>query len=699
MGLLDDATSMLDAATGGKKTSQAEAEAEFVLKEILSRPEAGETGSIGTSYAGQDDNPNPLDAGITTEFIHFGNVHPDTGKKFPHDIGKPYKPENATVPPEGHAIMFRDALERESIALFGFVSSTKIILKEATESRGAIGAVADMASNLLGGGSGASKPDPTQLDTFLSDIETQIATINKPAILYPEIHEAGKKLHETRATYVEFCKTLNEFYIKPPEGNPLDAAAGALANVPGVGNIMATVQRFAFKMFDLYLAAYLQLRLTHEQSVEEAAHALTIKAITSDYKDFAYTYPIWFKKPDSQTAKTPAGDDKNLLKPVTDKIDSVKKDVGEKVDKVYDFLGMNGDPDKTPGTGALKAIFGSLKGPTETLPEAKASASACLIDGMDAAMQDIHGIPDFVKKVMTRINEANLGLLEEIYARIMAGGATGEIESQHLIEAGRRHLSKKIVTIMAELASGILPGGGNFTMGMPGGKTLDAQQFVAKIIEDKLIHYVDPIIQFTIGDLAGQMEDSRKKAEENGAQTMEVLLGRLPWLTSLMFKNTFFPIWNLVVEKVFENISPQIAKVLSAVNSVFETAKNTVDTASDYKNRASHVQEKAADGVKNLSGLNQLGKSATDESPEAKARREEREKAQQEKDKLDAFYKPNDKDEKFPVVARVSEGAGSEVKEDIPSVLPDTPPAEEQPANEQSANNLPTGGLPAAAMP
>jgi hypothetical protein len=101
-----------------------------------------------------------------------------------------------------------------------------------------------------------------------------------------------------------------------------------------------------------------------------------------------------------------------------------------------------------------------------------------------------------------------------------------------------------------------------------------------------LIHYVDPIIEYTIGDLAGQMEASRKKAEENDAQTMEVLLGRLPWLTALMFKNTFFPIWNLVVEKVFENISPQIAKVVSAVNGVFETAKNAVDTANDYKNRA-----------------------------------------------------------------------------------------------------------------
>ncbi len=667
MSFLDDASSMLDAATAGKETSKAEAKPEFTLGDTLSKPESGDSGFVGTSYAGQDDLPNPLDAGIPTEFIHFGKVHPDIGKKFPHVN---FAPENATEPPDGHAIMFRDAVERESIALFGFVSSTKQILKDASGSKGAIDAVADMASNLLGGGSGASKPDPTQLDTFLSDIESAAKTINKATILYPEIHEAGKKLHETRATYIAFCQTLNDFYIKPPEGNPLDAAAGALANLPGVGNIMAMVQRFAFKMFDLYLAAYLQLRTTHEQSIELGVHDLTIKAIKADYKDFTFVYPIWFKKPDSQTKKPEEKDD-NLLKPVTDEIDKQKKKVEEKIDSVYDFLGVNSGPKKTPGTAALSDIFGKLKGPKETTPDALPSASTCLINGMDAAMQDIHGIPEFVKKVMGKINDANLGLLEEVFGRIMAGGGEGKIESQFLVMAGRRHLSKKIVSIMGDLASGVLPGGGDFSMQISDGKTLSAQQFIAKIIEDKLIHFVDPIINITIGELAGEIEASRVKAQDNKAQTMEVLLGRLPWLTSLMFKNTFFPMWNLVVEKVFETISPQISKMLKEVNSVFEKAKDAVDTVSDYKNRAGHVADKAASGVSSLDDLGQLKDSAAEESPEAKARREEREKAQKEKDALDAFYKPNDKDEKFPVTSRIIDGEGKKVEAKLESVLPE----------------------------
>lgn len=674
MGLLDAASNMLDAATGGKATSKASATAEFKPDEILSAPEESDVGSFGTSYIGQDDNPNPLDGGITTEFIHFGMVHPDTGKKFVH---KSYTPSaSTTTAPEGHAIMFRDALEREAITLFAFVSSTRHAVKETTESRGALEEVGALASNLLGGGSSQSKPDPTQLDTFLTEIETQIQTINKPAILYTEIHEAGKKLHETRANYVKFCENLNAFYVKPPQGSPLDAAAGAIANVPGVGNILATVQRFAFKFLDLYLAGYLKMRETHEKTIEKAAHDLTIEAIKANYENFNLTYPIWFKKapPPEDNASSGSGDSdiEKKINEAKQKVEDVKKDVEDKVNDVYDFLGVNNSPEATPGTSKLSGIFGSLKGAPETTPGAIPSASACIIGGMDAAMQDIHGIPDFVKKVMTKINDSNIGLLEDLFARMMAAGNSQTIDAGLMLQAGRHHLSQRIVAIMGDLAGGVLPGGGNFSMNVPGGKKLDAQQFIAKLIEDKLIHYVDPVIKYAMGDLAGQIEASRKKAQDNKAQTMEVLLGRLPWLTALMFRNTFFPIWNLVIEKVFETVSPQIAKVVSTVNSVFETGKNFVDKASDYQHRAEHAQEKAASGISSLDDADKLKSSVTDESQEAKDRRAAREQAEKDKQQLADFYKPNDKDEKFPVKSRVADGEGQKVTEDVPSVLPET---------------------------
>ena len=93
----------------------------------------------------------------------------------------------------------------------------------------------------------------------------------------------------------------------------------------------------------------------------------------------------------------------------------------------------------------------------------------------------------------------------------------------------------------------------------------------------------------------------------------------------------------------------------------------------------------------------------TDESPEAKARREQREAEQAEKDRLDAFYVENDKDEKFPVSSRVIDGEGNKVEEEVPGVTTVEEGAVEQPANKQPANDQESSsGLPSglpAGMP
>ena len=657
MGFLDDAVNKasdaLDDLTGGQETSQAQAAAEFETGEQISADDENQGGSAAPAPDGGS-QPVTFDFGIPIEFIHFGKVHADAGKKFPHET---FEPETAETAPEGHAIMFRDALEREAVALFGFVSSTKVSVIETNKSKGGLADVADMAGDLLGGSS-ATAPDPAQLDTFLSDIKTAISTINNETIVYKDIHETGKKLHETRAVYVAFCNTLNEFYIKPPSG-ALDQVGGVISNVPGVGKIMGTVQRFAFKMQDLYLAAYLELRKFHEKSVEDAAHDLTIAAIKENYEDHELTYPIWFKKREAETPPEPEPDNA---------IESAVNDVGEVIDDVYDFLGVKGSPESTPGTSALAAVFSKMKGSPETTSGALPSAAACIINGLDAAMADISGVPNFVKKVISEVNTANLELLEEIYARLQANKLEGEINSLALFEASRHALSQKLINIMSHLASGLLPGG-DLSAGIPGGKKLSAKQFAEKLVEEHLSKYAEPIIAIAIGDLAGQMETSRKKAAENKAQTMEVMLGRLPFFTALMFRNIFFPMWNIVVEKVFDTVAPQVAKVVKEINKVLDKAKDGVDTVGDYKKRAENIQDKAASGVNSAGDIGDI-KKAAEENPEAEAREAERKAAADKKDKLDSFYKENDKDKDFPAVSRITDGKGEKVTEEIESVLP-----------------------------
>ena len=54
-----------------------------------------------------------------------------------------------------------------------------------------------------------------------------------------------------------------------------------------------------------------------------------------------------------------------------------------------------------------------------------------------------------------------------------------------------------------------------------------------------------------MGDLASKLDAIRSTAQAQKAVSMEVYLGRLPYLEALLFRNTFFPMWDLLVQQVF----------------------------------------------------------------------------------------------------------------------------------------------------
>lgn len=717
MSFLDDAkkkaeavSNALDSISGDQKTSAAAGAAEYVKGDPLSADDGTDVLFAGTTYDGADDKPNASDDGITLEFIHFGHAHYDVGAKFPHNS---FDPENAKVAPEGHAIMFRDALEREAIMLFGFVSSCKVAVQDTTKGRGAIEEIGAMASSLLGGGNKTAKPDLAQLDTILEKIKTEAGKINKDQILYKEINNAGQQFQQIRADYTAFCASLDAFYLKPPKSEGIgaigDVIGGAAASIPGVGKIIALVQRISFKMLDLYLATFLELRKNHEFSIELAAHELTVKAIKDDYKKYSLTYPVWFKKSESvKKEETKQTGDENkgkngksveinsdkYTKPVTDKIEEQKKKAEAIRDSIYDFAGASGSPDKTPGGDALAKAFSALKGGGgDTSKGAKPGAADCIINGLNATLSDVGGVPEFLKTVIKELTAGNIALLEDVFARLMATGATEPIDSQDLLAGGRKYLTNKISSILTGLIAGMLTGGQDIkTDLLGGGKTLSAQQLIAKQMDERLGKFVEPVLQFMIGDLAGQLNKSRETAQQADAQTMEVMLGRLPWLVAMMFRNTFFPIWNLVAEEAMGQVSPPLKSALKAINEPLNKAKDVVDKAREYERRAEKTKEEADEAKERLSKVNlttdeqQRNKELKDikeqvgdvkeapetETREGRERREERDAAAKEKENLDAFYQGNDKDKKFPVSARVVAGTGIKVKpeDEVPSVLP-----------------------------
>lgn len=741
----DKANSLMDAATGGQKTgtSTADPNADYFIKyekdEDLSDLETKGAVSQGPDPDGSG-AANTIDDSLT-EFIHFSKVHADSGNKFPHNKFDPAE-EKA---PNGHAIMMRDALQREAILMFAYISSCKVALIDTTKDRGAVEELGAMASNLMGGSNQTAKPDPKQINTFLEALKTEADKLKGETIVYKNIHDAGKKFHETRNEYRAFCKSLDDFYLKPPKSEGIgaigDAIGSAAANIPGVGKILGVVQRIAFKMFDLYLAAFLELRKGHERNIELGAHQLTLDAIKKNYENFLPSYPVWFvkqltdeekkKKEDDEKAAKEADKLQNkapgFAKDIVAPVDDAKETVNSTMDDIYNFAGGDGNPPKpTPGTEVLTKIFSQMKGEkSETDKNSPPTASDSIISGLNATLSDIGGIPNFFKPIIRELTNANLGLLEDTFKRLMSKSLSGPIQPSQLLESGRYYLTQTITTMGTKWAMGML--GDNMpTPNMnlqgqkvgsekseddyainAGGKKLSAKQLLAKQLDDLLGKYSEPIIEYMIGDLAKQLEVSRKKAEDENALTMEVFLGRLPWFTSITFRNTFFPIFNLVSEEVFGQAAPPLKAALKEANNVIKKGREGVDTIEEYNRRVKLVKEaieQLGEDAKNVkidtspAGMADINKliqdvrnaknAATNESAQGTLRKLERQleedKAAAAEKALDKFYQENDKDENFPVSGRTETGTGEKIEKEEESVLLAPAPA---PDSAQTADN------------
>jgi len=200
---------------------------------------------------------------------------------------------------------------------------------------------------------------------------------------------------------------------------------------------------------------------------------------------------------------------------------------------------------------------------------------------------------------------------------------------------------------------------------------------VSKELNQFLGKYTEPILMLAIGDLAAALEASRTKASQEKAQTMEVYLGRLPWLIALMFRNTFFPIWNLIAEKVFGSVAGPLGSVLHGANEKLNAVRDKVDEAKKIQDTATNAAD-AAKNVKvdadNIDKAADPFKQAQQDAEDKAAERAAARKAEEDKKKAIDDFVDNDqlkkKDEKFPVTGRTAPGQGLKVEEELPSVLP-----------------------------
>jgi hypothetical protein len=574
--MIDKASSALG---GGAKTEAPPAKPVFRRGEPIGDPENPTGGSVGPNVG--DSPPNALDTPPPVEFIHYGRVHTDNGRVFPHP-----KYDPGDRPPPGRAIMFRDALEREAVLLHGFVTSCKGVLKEYQDNRGPLGAVGAAVDMLMG--SGSTEPSPDDLDKFDQKATQAGATIKGVQIEYPVIHKAGMDMHQARADFAAFAEKLKAQYVGAGATGP----GAQLTSLPGPVKATMTVQKIIFKVFDIYLAMYLEARAEFEDGIEEASYQMTLKAIREKQSP---TFPVWFAK--EPPAGGGGGGGGGADNPIEEAIDQAKGAVDKARKSVTDFLTVE-DGEPAPGDQQLEAAFAvfTSAAPLPSQPGKIRRKAPDVISSAFAGVLGLGDLPGFLTKAIKEITSASLEMLKVVFTKIMKNGAKDAISDEFLMAAGREYLFDKIFNLFFDLVPFLnnLPSAN--VQGMTLGKDL-VKDKAASFLNDEFGRHAEFILKVAMGQLKDKLDEAQKAAKSDDALTMEVFLGRLPYLLSLMVRNTLFPVWDIIVDKVFGSLAGPLGGAMSPVKSIIGDAKGVADKAKGIKDKAEKAKDQLAQGV------------------------------------------------------------------------------------------------------
>ena len=420
--------------------------------------------------------------------------------------------------------------------------------------------------------------------------------VNKTPIAYKDIHKAGKDLRQYRCDYGALVQKFTDKYMKPsPPG-------GGLIPLAAIAGPLQTIQGIAFKAFDVYAASFFCIREDVEGKIIRACHRMTIEAIEERY---TRVFPIWFFRwSDNVPPEKKKDADGNIVEEAVEKvneeIDKVKSEIEEKKKSVQDFLGIDND-EHMAGEKYLKEIFGAMSGGGADKPEKEKSDKEKKETGgapeiiVKAFTTVVGKLPGFVTGIITEIASVNLGMMEVIYRKLLLDSGEAPIDEEFLIVAGREFLSRWMIDLLAKMSGlGFLQEGSGPLLSLPGIGGVGGEQIknkLAGIVDSVVMSKIESIISIAMKDLHGKLEGARSDAALAKSVTMEVFLGRLPWFYTLMFRNTFFPLWDLIVEKIFGTIGGPLGSILSPAKGLLGDAKSAVADVKDVLADAGKVAE------------------------------------------------------------------------------------------------------------
>lgn len=580
-------------------------------------------GQLEQSLAGAQapEDRRPIDAGAAIEFIHMGYVHLDNSKNFHHDPKKDDIVETFPNNAKLRAFQFRAALHREALLLSCMITGCQSVLDALEKTQGGIGDAVNMAANMLGaGGGGDAKPKAGDLNAMGKAIQTAIAKINTASSTYKDLHQVGIDLHQVRCNFRAFQQKL----LEPPKN---DAGGGLLGKLPGVGaalpgkaaDILNFVTGLAFKPMDVYQHFYVRIALDMEPVIEAAVNAYSIDALKGPLTPAFYLWYPTPPAPDPAAAGDGGGGGTGLsfIDDAKKRLDELKSKIDDYGKKIRDFVEPDPDQPPCPGEPYLDRAFKIAPAPAPGAAPAQPASFAppkdlatLILGGFKAGLGS-NSLPGFVESVIVEVTAVNNEFLRAVYKKLMERPAVQPINELEVYEAARKMMLDRLVNLVMDKIS-FLKTAKDFGMNFQGTNVKPGEALLEDGVDElnqEVLRRLNVALELTMGELVDKLEGLRQQCGKANALGMEAYLGVFPWLLALNFRNTFMPVWQLIMDNTFGKASGPVGNAIHQARDAMNKAKSKVDDARTVAMRLQRIKDRAdRQGVQaGLSGQNLAG--------------------------------------------------------------------------------------------
>jgi hypothetical protein len=192
--------------------------------------------------------------------------------------------------------------------------------------------------------------------------------------------------------------------------------------------------------------------------------------------------------------------------------------------------------------------------------------------------------------------------------------AVQPISDMDMYAAGRKRMLDRLVALVMENVQ-FLQAAKDFGLNFQGTNIKPGEALLDKGMEalnQQVLARLNVALELTMGELTDKLESLRQQCEDADALAYEVYLGAFPWLLALNFRNTFMPVWQLIMDNTFGKISGPIGDVMSKARDAMNSAKSKVDDARTVAMRLQRIKDRATNeglqaglGGQNLTGYQQ----------------------------------------------------------------------------------------------